>query len=109
MRRDTSSLHGQWWRSYQFEGHSHGSTATVTQSGDASRLAALLERVEQSHHQAGTGGAERMPEGDGAAVDIHPVPVPLQRLAVGDNLRGESLIDLQQIPICEAGAGLLAQ
>src|SRR5581483_9067896 len=40
--------------------------------------AASLQLVQQRGHQAGAGAAERVAEGDGAAVDVHPLRVGLQ-------------------------------
>src|SRR6266542_4304369 len=91
-------------------------------NGDRERLAAAeagganaapgapaLQLVEQGGHEARAATAEGVAKGDGAAVDVDPLGVPLKQLAVGHHLRGERLVDLQQIVVVERSTGLLEQ
>jgi hypothetical protein len=45
------------------------------------------------------GHAERMPERDGAAVDVEPVDVDAERLRRSQRLNGECLVDLEQVDV----------
>ena len=48
-----------------------------------------------------------MPERDRAAVHVHAIPRPAEPVAIGQRLRGERFIGLDQIVVADLGAGLL--
>src|SRR5215208_92783 len=66
---------------------------------EAGLLVGALELVQQRGHQAGAGGAQRMPEGDGTAVDVHAVHVRVELTAPGGDHGGEGLVDLDQVDV----------
>ena len=53
--------------------------------------------MEQRRDDPGAGRADRVPERDRAAVDVDLVPVEAELAAVGQGLRGERLVDLDQV------------
>ncbi len=55
------------------------------------------------------GGAERVAEGDGAAVGVDPVGVGVELLLPGQHDRGEGLVDLEDVDVVDADAGALEQ
>jgi hypothetical protein len=61
--------------------------------------------VQQRGHDAGTGAAERVPDGDRAAVDVDPVLVGLELVYHRDRLRRERLVDLEQVHLVQPPAG----
>ena len=58
---------------------------------------AVLHRVEERGEHARAARADRMPERDRAAVHVHARPVPAELLAVGERLRRERLVRLDQV------------
>ena len=52
--------------------------------------------------QLGARGAERVAEGDGAAVDVDLVHVGVVLLLPGQHDRGEGLVDLDQVDVVDA-------
>src|SRR2546426_718507 len=54
----------------------HGVAAPETQGGEAGRLLPVLQGVQERREDTRAGGADRVPEGDGAPVHVHAVPVP---------------------------------
>src|SRR5690606_16666394 len=82
---------------------------------DAHRLepvaaAAALELVEQGGHDAHTGGAHRVPEGDARAVDVELVlVVPVPALQHRQHLAGEGLVQLDEVHVPERQAGALEE
>ena len=79
----------------------HGVAAAQAERGEAGLLAALLQRVEQRDQHARARGADRVPERDRAAVDVDAVPVPAERVAVGQRLRRERLVGLDQVEVAD--------
>ena len=65
------------------------------------RAPAILQRVEQRRQHAGAARADRMAERDRAAVHVDAVPVPAQPPAVGERLRRERLVRLDQIVVAD--------
>ena len=59
----------------------------------------------QRGHDAGAGHAERVAEGDGAAVDVELVPRDAELVADGHDLRGERLVDLDEVDVVDGHAG----
>src|ERR671910_680079 len=66
--------------------------------------AGALELIEQRGHEPGAGGAQRVPEGDGAAVDVDLGRVGAGLAPPGDHDRGERLVDLDEVDVVEAHA-----
>jgi hypothetical protein len=64
-----------------------------TERREAKAAAASSEFVDQRHRQARTGGAERVADGDGAAVDVERLGVDAELVAGVDHLTGERLVD----------------
>src|SRR5262249_23251112 len=62
---------------------------------------------EQREDEPRPRGAERMAQRDRAAVDVHLVAVELQRLLAREVLRGERLVDLEQVDVPEREPRLL--
>ena len=48
-----------------------------------------------------------MTQGYGSAVDIDARPIPVQFFAVGQGLRGKSLVHLDQVKVADPEAGAL--
>ena len=55
--------------------------------------------------EAGAGAAERVAEGDRAAVDVEPLLVDPQLAGAGEDLGGEGLVQLDQVDLVEREAG----
>ena len=66
-----------------------------------------LQAVDQRAGDAGAGHAERVADGDGAAVDVELVEVDAQVAVARDDLRGERLVDLDQVDVVDGHAGAL--
>ncbi len=54
-------------------------------------------------------GADRVPQGDCAAVDIQPIGIKVQGADVLNDLRRECFVDLEQVVMVEGGRGLRQQ
>ena len=61
----------------------------------------------QRGHDAGAGHAERVAEGDRAAVHVELVPRDAEVLGRRDHLRGERLVDLDEVDVVDRHAGPL--
>src|SRR5262245_22203659 len=81
--------------------------AAETQGGETLLLAAILQRIEQRGQDARSGGADRMPEGDRAAVHVHRGRIEAALAHDGDCLRRERLVHLDQVEALRRGAELL--
>ena len=81
-RRRCTAWQGPFWRR---GAASHAATSTSTRA---------------------PGGADRMADGDRAAVDVHDRRIPAHVLVDGERLRGESLVGLDEIEILDLPAGL---
>ena len=68
-------------------------------------LVGVLQAVDQRGHDAGAGHAERVTEGDGAAVDVELVHRDAEVLGRRDDLGGERLVDLDQVDVVDRHAG----
>src|SRR5579872_1726479 len=66
--------------------HGHALSATDAHGLEADRLVGVLEPVEERRHDAGSGHAEGVAEGDGAAVDVELVPLDAEVAGRGDDL-----------------------
>src|SRR5947208_209972 len=63
--------------------------------------AAATQLVEEVRGDARARGAQRVAERDGAAVDVGALAVEAQLTLDGDVLRGEGLVDLDEIEVRE--------
>src|SRR5262245_61131874 len=68
---------------------------------------AALELVHQRTKDHSAGGAERMPQCDGAAVDVDLLGIDVHRLQVAQHDRREGLVDLDEVDVVERHAGAL--
>src|SRR6185503_7365679 len=87
----------------------HGIAAAETQRGEPGGLVAILERVKQRGEDARAARANRMTEGDRAAVHVHAIPIPRQALPVRNRLRRERFVRFDEIVISDRRAGALHQ
>src|SRR4051794_10714695 len=60
---------------------------------------AFTHLVGEGEEDAGAAHPDRMPERDAPALDVQLVAVELQLALAGDDLRGERLVDLDQIEV----------
>ena len=63
--------------------------------------------VEQAGGQLGAGSAERVSEGDGAAVHVEAVRVDGQFLQAGEDLHGEGFVQFNEVDLVQRQAGEL--
>src|SRR5579885_872160 len=89
--------------------HAHGDAhaAADAERGEALLGVALLHLIEQRGENARARGADRMTEGDGAAIDVELGRIEAELLADRDRLCSEGLIGLDEIKILHRPAGLL--
>src|ERR1700726_1602938 len=80
-----------------FQAHRDAHAAADAQRGEALLGVALLHLVKQRHQHAGARRADRMADGNGAAVDVDLAGVPAEVLVDGASLRGERLVGFDQI------------
>ena len=73
-------------------------------AGRAAGDAAPPHLVQQGGHDPRAGAAERMPDGDRAAVDVDPVRVGLELVHDRHRLRRERLVDLDQVHLVQLPA-----
>src|ERR1700687_293692 len=73
--------------------------AADAQRDQRGRFVGALELVEHGTENHRTGGAERMAERDGAAIDIDLGVVDVEGLHVAQHHRGERLVQLEQIDV----------
>src|SRR5215207_2109550 len=81
-------------------------------AADAQRRETLLgvaaaHLVEERDQDAGARGADRMADGDCAAVDVHDLRVPAHVLVDGERLRREGLVRLDEVEVLDLPAGPL--
>ena len=83
--------------------------AAAAHGHQAVAAAGALELVEGLGHQDGAGAAERVAEGDGAAVGVDLGQVDVELLCPGQHDRGERLVDLDDVDVVHRQAGALEQ
>src|ERR1700722_17090803 len=86
--------------------HPRWHAATCTHGDESDLLVLALELVERSTNQQRTGGADRVTQRDGTAVDVDLLAVDVE---IADELLrhdGEGLVDLEQVDIAQRHAGL---
>src|ERR1700730_2262241 len=64
--------------------------------GGAVATPAAAQLVEKSHQDARAAGADRMPDRDGAAIDVDQLGVDLQHARAGYRYGGKGLVDLHE-------------
>src|SRR3984957_5993457 len=94
-------------RSLSFHAHRDAHAAADAQRGEALLGIALAHLVEQRHQHAGARGADRMTDGDGAAVDVDLAGIPAKVLVDGAGLRRECLVGFDEVEVADIPAGLL--
>src|SRR5579883_3223847 len=92
---------------YPFDNHRVRRAAALADRLQAIASAAALKFVQQHRGDARAGGAERMTNGDRAAVDVDLCEVGPGGLLPGQHNAGECLVDFDQIHLLQAQAGLL--
>ena len=78
------------------------SPAAEAERREALPPAAPPKLVEERRQDARARRADRVAERDRAAVDVDLVPVEAELVAIGQDLRGERLVDLDQIEVVDA-------
>src|ERR1700733_46055 len=63
-----------------------------------------LELVQRCRDEPAPRGPDRVAQGDGAAVDVHLVPVDAMSLLPGAHHGGECLIDLEEVDVPDGHA-----
>ena len=61
--------------------------------------------AEEGGGELGSGAAERVAEGNGSAVDVELGGVDAEHLDDGEGLRGEGLVELDEVDLIEREAG----
>ena len=72
------------------------------EGGDAVLAAAAAQLADEGAGEAGAGAAERVAEGDRAAVDVEALLLDPQLAGAGEDLRGEGLVQLDQVDLVDA-------
>src|SRR6056297_275100 len=86
--------------------HGHAHAAADAEGGEAALCAAALHLEQERVEHPAAGGADRVADGDGAAVHVHLRRIPAHILVDGAGLGGERLVCLDQIEILGLPAGL---
>src|SRR5437016_9070694 len=86
--------------------HDHRGPLPAANAGGAQAVppAAAAQGMEQVEGEAGAAGPERVAQGYGAAVHIGTLTVEAELPLDGQVLRGERLVDLDQIHVIERQA-----
>src|SRR3954470_8868115 len=96
-----------------FEDRRHTLAATDAHRLETERLVLELQPVDQRAGDARAGHAERVADGDRAAVHVEPLDVDAELLVRRDHLSGERLVDLDQVDVADghvrAGERLLGR
>jgi len=81
--------------------------AADAERGEAEALVPAFEFVEQGAQDHAAGGAQWMPHGDGAAVDVHFLVRDVQLTLEPHDYGGKCLIHLEKIDLIRRHAGLV--
>src|SRR5690606_2002595 len=90
-----------------FDDRDVGKTTAFAHGLKAITLVLRLERMNQSRHELGAGGAERMTKRNRAAMHVETGLVRTEMLRPGDRHRGEGFVDFIKIDIVDLHASLL--
>src|SRR5439155_16826268 len=103
----TTGVTGSLGEALQDRGHALA--AADAHRLEAEGLVVELEPVDEGGGDAGAGHAERVPDGDGAAVHVELVAerVEPDLPRARDDPRGERLVDLHQVDVVDGHAPLL--
>src|SRR5262249_27695818 len=93
--------------SIALEAHGNAHAAADAQGGKSPLGVTPLHLKQQRVEHARAGSTDRMPDGDGAAVDVDLVGVPTEPLVDGASLGGERLIGFDQVQVLHGPAGPL--
>ena len=63
--------------------------------------AALFHFMDEGRHDPGAAAAQRMSQGNGAAIDVESVETDAELAGAGKHLRCECLVDLDQIDLLD--------
>src|SRR3712207_1985479 len=96
----------RWW-SDALDAHRDGVAAAEAERGESRARVAVLHGVQQRREHARAARADRVAERDRAAVHVDAVPVPAEPLPVGERLRGEGLVRLDELEVADLAARLL--
>src|ERR1700693_1454192 len=90
--------------SHPFDDRCRAHAGPDAQRHQRGRQIAALELVEHGAEDHGAGGTERMPHGDGAAVDVDFFGIEIERLHVAQHHGRERLVDIDEIAVgkCDA-------
>src|SRR6516162_1920589 len=94
-------------RSVALHAHRHAHAAADAQRRKALPGVAPLHLEQQGVEDTGARGADRMADGDGAAVDVDLLRVPAKTLVDRAGLGGEGLVRLDQVEVLDGPTGLL--
>src|SRR5215218_10210469 len=94
-------------RSDRFEDGGQTLADTDAEGRDPILAAAALQLADQGAGEAGAGAAERVAEGDRAAVDVEALLLDPELASAGEDLRGEGLAQLDQVELVDRQAGVL--
>src|SRR5258708_13094127 len=92
-----------------FDRDGGGFAAADAERGDATLQIVRLERAEQRHDQPRAGGADRMTERTGAAVDVQLLPGNAEIALRGHRHHRKRFIDFEQVDVADAPADLVEQ
>src|SRR5450631_730656 len=87
--------------------HSNSHSTADAERGKPLLGVPFLHLVEQRGQYARAGGADRMADGDGAAIDVDLGRIPAEVLIDRASLRRESFIRFDQVEVLFLPAGLL--
>src|SRR5213592_1368378 len=71
--------------------------------------ASLFHGVEERGQHPRATRANRMSKCDRAAIDVNPLPIPAELLAIRDRLGGKGLVGFDKIVIADLSSGFLHQ
>src|SRR5437588_3983353 len=89
------------------EDHRHALAAADAHGLQTERLVTGAQTVEQGARDARSGHAERVTDGDRAAVDVELVDVDAELTVRRDHLGGERLVDLREVDVVDREPGAL--
>src|SRR4051794_38526581 len=89
------------------EDHGISLAAARADRRDSETAAAAAQLVHERHEDAGAARADRMAEGDRAAVDVDLRLIHAEHPHRVDRHRGERLVDLEEVDVVDREAGLV--
>src|SRR3990172_783458 len=79
------------------EGHRHRAAAAEAERGESVAAVAPAQLIEQRRRDARPGRSDGVAQGDRSPVHVHLVPVEAELASVGQDLRREGLVDLDEV------------